>query len=218
MTLAFSLYLDVVRFLAAAGVFLAHLTREPFTSNILKIDPAYAQFSVMAFFVLSGYVIAHVTSTKETSLLVYAGSRLSRLYSVVILALLLTYTLDTLGAYINPNFYAIKGVLYKPPSWEGYVSSFFFVNEYQVFGFRGIAPGTNGPFWSLSFEVAYYVIAGLVLFSRPKIYLPVSFCILFMAGRTITALLPVWLLGFFLYRYRDEIKLSFWPSLSLFFI
>lgn len=189
-------------------VFLGHLASQPFTEAVIwRPLGTYGVIAVTIFFVLSGYVIAHVTSTRETTASTYAAARISRLYSVVLVALALTFLFDTLGTSLNPEFYAFKKVLWKPINWEGYVSALFFVNEFQVFRFNGISPGTNAPYWSLSFEAAYYLISGIVLFSRRRVWVPLCVIILFCAGRTIVALFPIWAMGYFLYHQRLKIDL-----------
>jgi len=88
-----SLYLDLVRFSAALMVFLVHLkvhakgTFGPFWGFHLDYS---SQTAVTVFFVLSGYVIAHVLATREGTPLEYCASRFARLYSVVVPALILT--------------------------------------------------------------------------------------------------------------------------------
>lgn len=215
-----SLYLDIIRFLAAFAVFVAHLSSQPFTEGLnWRGTAAFGNLAVTVFFVLSGYVISHVTMQRERRPLLYVAARVSRLYSVVIVALLLTLVLDFAGTHLNEAFYSIQKVLWKPPSIEGYVASFFLVNEFQVFGFKGISPGTNGPYWSLSFEAAYYLIAGLFLFLRPNLWIPLVILILLLGGRTISALLPLWVLGFCLHRLPHSrlprISMAFWAGLFL---
>jgi peptidoglycan/LPS O-acetylase OafA/YrhL len=129
------------------------------------------------------------------------------------LALVLTFVLDSSGVLINHAFYSHEKVLPRPESVAGYLSSLFFVNEYQIFHFGGIAPGTNAPLWSLSFEATYYVIAGLILFVPRRFSGPIAILVLFAAGRTITAMFPLWILGFLLYRFGP--RLSSWPRLLL---
>lgn len=168
MNQSLSLYLDIVRFLAAGAVLVAHLASEPFTEGLSWHGTAvYGDLAVTIFFVLSGYVISYVTTQRERQPVHFVAARISRLYSVVIVALILTAVLDYSGAYFNEAFYAIKKVLWKSASIFGYAASFFFVNEFLVFGFNGISPGTNAPYWSLSFEATYYLVAGLFLFLRP---------------------------------------------------
>jgi peptidoglycan/LPS O-acetylase OafA/YrhL len=217
MPLLFSLYLDLVRFAAALAVFLDHLSTEPFSRDVVRSGLGqYGEIAVTIFFLLSGYVISHVAATRERSAAAYFSSRAARLYSVVLVALLLTFVLDRVGVALNPDFYATPKVLAKPVSWQGYLSALLFLNEYQVFGFNGIAPGSNGPYWSLSFEASYYLIAGLILFSRRAVWVPLVALLLALAGKTITALLPVWALGFVLYRAQDRCRMTAgiaWPAL-----
>lgn len=212
MPVVLSLYLDLVRFCAAAVVFVGHLGIPSFSSGFIprQLEP-YGSVAVAIFFVLSGYVIAHVSASKETSGALYAAARLSRLYSVVLIALPLTFFADTLGSVLQPYFYASRWVLTKPVSVEGYASSLVFLNEWQVFGFHGTEPGSNGPLWSLSFEATYYLIAGLALFARRWIAIPAILLILSLSGSTIAALLPLWALGFSLY--HMPVRRSVHPAL-----
>jgi peptidoglycan/LPS O-acetylase OafA/YrhL len=209
---AYSLYLDLVRFMAAIMVLVNHVSEYPMSRNsravvhpVLNYLGEYGATAVTVFFVLSGYVIAYVASTRERTASAYTASRLSRLYSVVIPAIVITLACDSLGQWLQPNFYQIQKVLWKPASWAGYLSSVFFVNEYQVFHFNGIVPGTNAPFWSLSFEATYYLLAGLALFAPRRYALPAALLILGLAGRTVTVLLPLWAMGFWVYRARARL-------------
>lgn len=203
MSVHFSLYLDAVRFLAALAVIIDHAASEPFSKGVFWPPLGhYGAAAVTIFFVLSGYVIAYVSSSRENTARAYAIARTSRLYSVVLLALPLTFICDSIGLAANPQFYSLQKVLWKPESFAGYLSAFFFVNEWQIFDFHGISPGTNGPYWSLSFEATYYALAAIALFSRRMIWLLSIPLILALAGRTIAAMLPIWLCGFMLYRSR----------------
>jgi peptidoglycan/LPS O-acetylase OafA/YrhL len=196
----FSLYLDLLRFMAAIAVFMDHISSNPFTKDFFyKPISSFGAMAVIVFFILSGYVIAYVTSTRENSLSLYATARMARMYSVVIVALILTLLFDNVGMILNADLYSIKKVMWEPQSLQGYLAAIFFVNEFQIFQFKGITAGTNAPYWSLSFEVAYYVIAGLFIFTRRWIALPIIAIILFCGGRTITALFPIWCLGYLLF-------------------
>src|SRR5215472_235423 len=111
MTRSTSIYLDLVRFLAAATVFVAHANFDRLTGGIpylSHIDLAAASDAVIVFFVLSGFVIAYVADTKEKTLREFSLSRLARLWSVVIPALFLTLILDYAGSRISPALYDPK--------------------------------------------------------------------------------------------------------------
>lgn len=206
-----SLYLDLVRFTAAVAVLLSHLSSPPFTEGIIfRGAGSVGTLAVTVFFVLSGHVISYVTSHRDRTAIGYAAARISRLYSVVIVALLLTFLLDSLGMLLNPDFYSHRKMLADPPSVQGYAASFLLVNEFQSFGFNGICPGTNAPWWTLSFEAAYYLIAGLFIFLKPRISVPLCLLALIACGRTICALFPLWMMGFLLYRVPSE-RLPAWP-------
>ena len=212
-----SLYLDIVRFAAAVAVLADHLVSFPITGDGSprtgwQLIGNYGQTAVTLFFVLSGYVIALVVTTREKDGFSYAVSRISRLYSVVVPALLITWLCDRVGQAIDPSFYAHPKILMKPPSGEGYLASLLFVNEFRIFQFGGIVPGSNAPFWSLSFEATYYLVAGLILFARRTVAVPLSILILVCAGPTIAALLPLWALGYVGYLYRDAAaRIIRWP-------
>ena len=202
-----SLYLDLVRFSAALAVFVSHLGSYPFAVRNLvwwRLT-TYGTIAVTIFFVLSGYVIAHVVSTTEKDASRYFRARAARLYSVLLLALALTFLFDNIGMALHPALYSLKAVFWNPESWKGYLATLFLVAEYPIF--HGISAGSNAPLWSLSFEATYYVIAGLILFSSKRVWIPASAVILLLAGKTITALLPVWGLGYFLYNRNIGAKL-----------
>ena len=77
MNRPFSVYLDLVRFIAAFLVYLYH-SNQRFLIEARLPASDYGHSSVIVFFVLSGFVIAFVTATKESELPAYAASRISR--------------------------------------------------------------------------------------------------------------------------------------------
>ena len=106
MTGALSLYLDTLRFGAAFTVFLSHYGTGRISGGLFWYLADYGRTAVLVFFVLSGYVIAWVTESRERTIEDYALSRVARLYSVIIPAFILTAGLDWLGKEIDPGLYA----------------------------------------------------------------------------------------------------------------
>lgn len=96
MTKSLSLYLDGFRGLAALAVFFSHSTDQSITGGFLVHLGIFGDDAVVAFFVLSGYVIAFSAEHKHDTLGKYVIARLSRLWSVVVPALLLTAAIDYL--------------------------------------------------------------------------------------------------------------------------
>src|SRR5262249_40869159 len=135
-----SLYLDIVRFSAAALVFLEHIrehtraslrafwTAHPFVYSHIY---SYSQMAVIVFFVLSGYVIAHVLATRERTPLEYAASRFGRLYSVVVPALILTAVANFAMELRHPGAFASYG----DSSYMvlRYLGTALFVNRFWMF-------------------------------------------------------------------------------------
>lgn len=193
-----SLYLDVWRFSAAMIVFLSHIASQKISGGLFWQTKAYDQTAVIIFFVMSGFVIAFVTEQKEKSLFSYSIARISRLYSVLIPALVVTITFDYIGFKINPEFYLGGPWPFDNENlFTSYFLSLFMVQNVWDLGFN---PGINQPFWSLSFEWLYYIIFACAFFldSKWKYLLLTIFAVI--AGPTILALLPIWLVGFVLYK------------------
>jgi peptidoglycan/LPS O-acetylase OafA/YrhL len=217
MTPGMSVYLDIVRFCAAVSVFAFHLSRPPSSFGVIPQDALHyaAQMAVTIFFVLSGFVIAYIVEQSENTFPAFVRGRTSRLYSVLLPALFVTLLFDFVGRSVNPGFYGFP-LTFSPPTFAGYLSSLFFVNEYSIFGFH--TPGTDRPLWSLSFEATYYAIAGVFLFAPRKWSIPFAIVVLACAGRTVAAMFPLWIGGFLLYRWLKNFRMDFVLAAGLFLV
>jgi peptidoglycan/LPS O-acetylase OafA/YrhL len=192
-----SFILDFVRISAALVVLIVHFINEWFPT--LKHAPEkpgdFSHGAVVVFFVLSGYVIAHTTVHKNRGPIHYAKARLSRLWSVVIPALILSAICEWAVGALDTDLAALYT---RGQSEIRYVISSLFLNEVWLLS---SAPPINGPLWSLSFEFWYYAIFGIFFF-RPKGWkgwLMVSTACL-IAGPKILLMMPIWLLGLFGYK------------------
>ena len=127
----------------------------------------------------------------------YAIHRISRIYSVVIPALILTPIADWIGARIHPELY----VGYNAHSvWPIRVfNSVLCMNEW---GFWSVQFFSNVPYWSISYEVAYYILFGVSFFLKGPTRWVLLSIIGLLAGPKILLLLPIWLLGVWVYRSR----------------
>jgi peptidoglycan/LPS O-acetylase OafA/YrhL len=178
-----SLYLDLARFLAAVFVVLYHSWSIFFPSSVIKWPGHEA---VVVFFVLSGYVISHAAAQPGITLARYAQHRAARIMPVALLALLLSYVL---AAFILPS----DG---RDPGWPTFANAMFIAQA----GWVWIEAPLNQPFWSLNYEVWYYIIFGAWMFSPPKWRKLFTALAMLCAGPKILLLLPVWLMGAWLYR------------------
>ncbi|WP_085300417.1 acyltransferase family protein [Cognaticolwellia mytili] len=210
MNKGYSLYLDVLRFSAAMVVFFSHVASQDLTDGFLWQFKAYSQTAVMIFFVMSGYVIGFVTYEKERHITDFTVARVSRLWSIVIPALLLTAICDYIGLELNTAIYTESAWPYPEGSQVlHYVLSFFLI---QNLWNMDLNPGINGPFWSLTYEWMYYILFGLFYFIKSKIkWLFISLIIL-ISGPTIVLLFPIWLLGYVLFKLELRNKVKFEQS------
>ncbi len=194
MNKGFSVYLDLVRFVAACLVYLYHSNQRLLVQDILPASN-YGHSSVIVFFVLSGYVIAFVADTKEKIWTDYAASRISRIYSVAIPALLLTIVLDAVGRRLYPG-------LYDYPFDQFVIrvaSSLLMANEVW---FISITSFSNVPYWSICFEMWYYIGFGLLTFLPLRIGLPLTVVTALALGPKIVLLAPIWAAGVALHRWH----------------
>jgi peptidoglycan/LPS O-acetylase OafA/YrhL len=199
----FSIYLDALRFGAAIAVLLYHAALPKFGGTWLHMGNAGPD-AVMVFFVLSGFVIAYTAEHKDTSLGTYAASRLARLWSVLLPALLLTFAADMLGAAWSPELYAGEDFRFGLPSL---LTSALFGNELW---FSSIKPMSNEPVWSLGFEFWYYVIFGASFYLRGALRAGVVSATCLIVGPKILLFFPLWLAGAILYWSSRRISPPLW--------
>lgn len=191
MSPRFSSYLDVVRLLSALVVFCHHAGYARFGGSWIAWSGTHGHHAVIVFFVLSGFVIAHVHETKEHTLGQYAASRFARLWSVGLPAIALTVGMDALGRVLVPEAYQAVCV----PSLSDVLVTGFFMHQTAV---ATACVGSNIPFWSLSYEFAYYCLFAAFVFAPWR--WAASGVVALMAGPVILLLFPAWLAGWGAYR------------------
>jgi peptidoglycan/LPS O-acetylase OafA/YrhL len=139
--------IDVLRGLAAMCVVLSHYSthcvkffREaPFG---LDLDTIYGFYAVQLFFIISGFVIS-LTLEKSNSWRDFAFSRLSRLYPAYWAAVTLMVLVELL--------------VFGKTLWiGGYVTNMTMLQEF--IGFANL----DNVFWSLTVELAFYAIMGVI--------------------------------------------------------
>lgn len=194
MNKPFSIYLDLVRFVAACCVYLYHSNQRLLIEDILPAS-VYGHSAVVIFFVLSGFVIAYITDTRENNLSTYAASRISRIYSVAVPAIVLTIGLDAIGRQLHPALYAypfdqflIRGV-----------ASLLMLNEVW---FVSITSFSNVPYWSICYEMWYYVAFGLLVFLPRRVGVVAVATLAVVLGPKVVLLAPIWMLGVLLYQWK----------------
>jgi peptidoglycan/LPS O-acetylase OafA/YrhL len=146
---------------------------------------------VVVFFVLSGFVIAHTVSRPDQSFALYAQHRLARIWSVAIPALLLAFAVAWLAAEAPVNAAATAR-----SAMSVLVNDLFLGQVWTL----DVPPPADAPYWSVNYEVWYYIIFGLWTYARPRWRGPAVLMACAAAGPKILLLMPVWLLGVAIYR------------------
>ena len=191
-----SIYLDILRLIAALMVFMTH-SRNFIIPKVPGFLFGYGGEAVAVFFVLSGFVISFVVSEKEHNWKTYTAARLSRIYPVIVVAIITTTLADSIGNYFNHSQYLWlndKFHFYRDMNFPAFLSYITFTNQIW---FSHFVYGSDEPYWSLGFEVWYYVIIGIVVFAPVRIRIFSVVAVVMFCGPKIIAYFPLWLFGYF---------------------
>jgi len=200
---SFSVYLDGLRLGAAFYVLLFHVMKlQMGPVDLLKYIPDRGHDAVIVFFVLSGYVIAATTDRKmDSGLRGYFLDRAARVYSVALPTLIFSFVVAVFinSIVLSTNQLDIFGWL-----TDSFINLFFLG---QSWSWKKWIP-YNIPYWSLCYEVMYYMAFGIFIFWQGiKRYVGLII-VLAIAGPKVLLLMPCWLLGVFIYKTRDKVQLS----------
>ncbi|MBC9176892.1 acyltransferase family protein [Pseudoroseomonas ludipueritiae] len=197
MNRSLSVYLDLVRFLAAMVVFLGHLAGKRFTGGLFWQANPLMDEAVTVFFVMSGFVISYVVYERRENRDSYFVARVARITSVAIPALLMTAVLDGIGRSLHPEYYNESwGFSDNQPVLQ-YAGALLFLNRIW---YAQVDVGSNLPYWSLCYEVWYYFVFGMFFFGRGKARLLGCAAAAAICGPAILSLMPIWLCGLVAHR------------------
>lgn len=196
-----SLLLDVVRFGASVMVAVGHITQSHFSTGWPDMT-THAVESVGIFFVLSGFVIRYVTRIKYARLGEYWIDRASRIYSVVLPAVLFTVLADWIALHANRAYYVGHWGVFMDHPAQRLVQNLLFTSQFWQ---RDTALFSNGPFWSLSYECLYYAIYGCAFYLRGPLRWLSVVGLIALGGAHIALLLPLWVLGCVLYEVYERL-------------
>jgi peptidoglycan/LPS O-acetylase OafA/YrhL len=129
MTKETSIYLDLIRFTAAAFVLIYHSYGTNITGGFLWQFGQYGHTAVIIFFALSGYVISYVATTKEKTLSEYVLSRTSRIYSIALPAILVTLICNELGNVVIQEHYKGPWNQDEPHEYLRYLATLFMIQN-----------------------------------------------------------------------------------------
>ena len=193
-----SVYLDLIRIVATMVVFVGHAGKFMFgryESSIFRFLLMQGGSVIAVFFVLSGFVISFVAEEKEADWRDFLIARAARVYSVPFLALAVVVLADYAGNHFNPQYYITENHIlnfYQPVSLHAALRLLSFTNELW---FSHTIFGTDEPYWTMGFEVPYYIFFGLLLFTTGKVRNILFVTWFLVVGPKVALYLPLWLMG-----------------------
>lgn len=178
----------------------------------------YGHEAVMVFFVLSGFFI-HLRAAKQLASehqiarldkQQFARRRLHRLAAPYFFVLLLTFGLDSVGQHFFPNLYlgyTDNPLLNQNFAGGNYSARAVLPAMFMLPRSLGVTFGSNGPLWSLAYEVVFYALYPWWLIVRRRslsvAYLGIPVVCLTMSGfrlgiwwlPTVLSHWPIWIGG-----------------------
>jgi peptidoglycan/LPS O-acetylase OafA/YrhL len=191
---------DIWRILCASFVVLSHAGQLNLLPSVGTSLMAASHHAVIIFFVISGFSVAYSSAKQGNQVEAFLSARFSRILSVAVPAVFMTLGIDFIGQLI-----ATSGV----ESWQ-LKRWWFYLGFNTVFAgelwFWSIHPFSNVPFWSLDYEVYYYLIFSATLIKNAT-WRPISIlAIALIVGPKVLLLLPCWWLGVGLFGWLQGIQ------------
>lgn len=176
--------------------------------KIVYFVTAFGHYSVMIFFVLSGFLVGRIAlrgrMDGEFSWRDYSTNRLTRLWVVLIPALLIGAIWDHIGIHLFGTAGIYGGLAKHGDEVLPHLSASIMLGN--VFFLQGILTrtfGSNGPLWSLSYEFWYYVLFPLMVLAFPlgkagwtsALYAVAACIVAFFIAPSMRTYFLIWLLG-----------------------
>jgi peptidoglycan/LPS O-acetylase OafA/YrhL len=200
-----SVLLDGLRGVAALIVLIGHAGQIGLLGQRWPFSDLLQHSAVLVFFVMSGLLV-HESATRENATLrSFAVARATRVLPVAILALALTGALSVaLSGAISPTLTPAAA----PVTIQGATGASFLLTSLLFLNERtgGSEPVFNPPYWSLCYEVWFYVLYGVARFTRGRFRIAGLIAAAAVADGLILLLLPCWLVGVWVGARGRELK------------
>ena len=176
-------FINISRWMAAFFVLAGHVSHlilvdykyvieKSILCKLVYFLAGFGHEAVMVFFVISGYLVGALTLDKwkqqGPNIQSYASARISRIYTVLLPALVTGFALDYIGLnWFNASELYTNSAQYNTNSLFFTIGTALDLNVFfgNVFMLQGISVktlGSNSPLWSLANEWWYYIIFALV--------------------------------------------------------
>ncbi|PWS26388.1 hypothetical protein DHW03_16540 [Pedobacter yonginense] len=214
-----NVHLEVIRGMAAFLVVIGHLINKfpeisKHKNHFTNLIGNWATESVLIFFVLSGIVIHSSVEAKHKSAKQFLIDRFIRINPILFIAVMVSILLEIYMFNNVPSTSMIIGNLIPVSTMQGCLLDVFW--------------NSNPVIWSLSFEMFFYVIFALFVIRKDHIhnrnvaiwfllglfciyfyYHPISESIILNYLLLMLAYSPVWIIGFYIWKYRNTIRTNY---------
>jgi peptidoglycan/LPS O-acetylase OafA/YrhL len=200
------IYLEFLRGISTVFILGWHMAFLAPTGHPTRLTAYWGTDALIMFFMLSGLVINLSESKKPKSTKAFLSNRFIRIYPQFIVGMLLAFV----ALYVTNTAF---------PSLKTIIGNFFMVSTMKDYmGYVVPSIESNLPVWSLSFEVAFYVLFAFTIGRYQKkamfywlilslIAIPLYFFRLERDVLThiiaVFAFSSVWIVGYYIYQYRD---------------
>lgn len=206
-----SLWLDLVRGLAALAVVIGHAAQIGTYTGSFPFSMFFQKNAVVVFFVLSGMVIAASVDRDRRSLADFALARISRIVPVAWAAIAVSLAVSALATTL-PGPLQFKDDVNWADLGE-IARALLFLSESWTTAFP-----PNSPYWSLSYEVWFYALFAAATYLKGATRWVWLGLLAAVAGPNIVLLMPVWVVGVALVRLPAARKVPTamaWPLIAL---
>lgn len=217
--------LNFLRWVAALLVVLGHLRSFIFVNDynieintifykLFYFSTSFGHQAVMVFFVLSGYLVGGSLMNKynqniltKDTIINYVISRFSRIYIVLIPAIVFGYAFDYIGHNIYPELYTnafhIFAMNYNATERLSFWIIIGNMLNLQTIFFNTL--GTNGPLWSLSYEWSYYILFLLIFINnKSRSFFLLLMTVLLFLNINLLLYAVIWMIGVFASRFDKQ--------------
>lgn len=203
-----SLWLDLVRALAALAVVVGHAAQINVYTGWFPFSMFFQKNAVVVFFELSGMVIAASVDRERRTLGDFAVARISRIMPVALAAIAVSLAVAALGAAQPGPPLFVEDLRWADPG-ETLLALLFLSQSYT----SGFPP--NAPYWSLCYEVWFYALFAATTYLKGPARGVWLLLLSGIAGPNILLLLPVWLVGVAVVRIPAARRVPQGPSIGL---
>lgn len=122
---------------------------------VMGLAYEYGHFAVQLFWVISGFVFAHVYLPRRATAMEFVVARVARLYPLHLVTLVLVAIVQWLSSEVNGHW-----IIYGNNDLKHFLLQLSFASN-SIWVSEGLS--FNGPIWSVSLELASYALFFLLL-------------------------------------------------------